>query len=260
MRRYVGSAGAAAGRTAPRCGVVERGMRPAPAGVGTDARAGRWKTSSVVRAGVLAATALVALAWVVVSSGSPTALDVWVFDLTSRWTGSAAWAVDLAAVIGALTGVVGATAVAVSATLLLAARGRWSIALFVGLSGAVGVTLVEIGKRSAGRLRPDGAEAFIDGGLDRSFPSGHSASGIYVYGALAVLLILVGARTGAALARWSGWVLMAVAVGIGLSRIVLGVHWATDVLAGWALGSAVLLLLAASTRPDDALIPIGGRG
>jgi membrane-associated phospholipid phosphatase len=239
--------------------VVERGVDPAPAGVGADARAGRWETRSLVLAGVLAAAALVGVTLVVVSSGSPTALDMWVVDLTSRWTDSAAWAVDLAALIGALTGAVGATVVAVCATLLLAARRRWSLALFVALSGAVGVALVELGKRSAGRLRPDGADDVIALGLDRSFPSGHSASGIYVYGAVAVLLILLATRSGAAFARWSGWALLAAGVGIGLSRIVLGVHWATDVLAGWALGSAVLLLVAAATRPDDA-IPVGGRG
>jgi undecaprenyl-diphosphatase len=231
-----------------------------PAVVGTDQQSGRWETRSLVRAAVAAAIALVALAWVVVASGSPTRVDVWVFDLTTRWTDSAAWAVDLAALIGDLTGEVGATVVAVTATLVLAARRRWSLALFVGLSGAVGVVLVEVGKRSAGRLRPDGAEAFIDSGLDRSFPSGHSAAGIYVFGAIAVLLVLVGQRTGAALVQRCGWVLLAFGVSIGASRIVLGVHWATDVLAGWALGSAVLLLLAAATRPDDALLPIGGRG
>jgi undecaprenyl-diphosphatase len=196
----------------------------------------------------------------VVASGSPTRLDAWLLDFTTRWTDSAAWAVDLAAVIGDLTGVVGATVVAVCATLALAARRRWPLALFVGLSGAIGVVLVEVGKRSSGRLRPDGAEAYVGGGLDRSFPSGHSAAGIYVYGALAVLLLVLGQRCGSTLARWSGWVLLAFSVSIGLSRIVLGVHWATDVLAGWALGSAVLLLVAASTRPDDALVPIGGRG
>ena len=238
--------------------VVERAMDPA--GVDADLRSGRWETRSLVRAGVAAAVLLVILAWVVVASGSPTRVDVWVFDLTSQWTDAAPWAVDLAALIGALTGEVGATVVAVSATLVLAARRRWSLALFVGLSGAVGVVLVEVGKRAAGRLRPDGAEAFIDSGLDRSFPSGHAAAGIYVYGSIAVLLILVGQRAGAALIRWSGWVLLAFGVSIGASRIVLGVHWATDVLAGWALGSAVLLLLAAATRPDDALLPIGGRG
>ena len=238
--------------------VVERDMDPA--GVDTDQRAGRWATRPLVGAGVLAAVVLVVLAWVVVAAGSPTTLDVWVFDLTSHWTDAVPMAVDLAALLGDLTGVVGASVAAVSATLVLASRRRWSIALFVGLIGAVGVVLVEVGKRSAGRLRPDGAETYVDSGLDRSFPSGHSAAGIYVYCALAVLLILVGRRTGAALARWSGWVLMAVGVGIGLSRIVLGVHWATDVLAGWALGSAVLLLVAAATRPDDAIVPIGGRG
>jgi membrane-associated phospholipid phosphatase len=64
------------------------------------------------------------------------------------------------------------------------------------------------------------------------FPSGHAQNSVVVYGYLA------------AQARRS-WVWIAaglIALGVGLSRIYLGVHFPTDVLGGWLIGVAVLLL------------------
>ena len=219
----------------------------------------RWPTRVVVAGAVVAALLVVALAWVVPADGSPTALDAWVFEVTSTWTSQAPWAVSVAAAIGVATGVVPATALATATTITMLAKRRWALAVFVGLSAAVGALLVEVGKRTSGRLRPDGAEAYVVGSLDRSFPSGHAAAGIYVYVAAAVLLILVGRLHGSTAAEWAGRLLAVGGVVIGLSRIVLGVHWATDVLAGWAVGSAVLLVMAAATRPDDAMRPASVR-
>jgi undecaprenyl-diphosphatase len=112
-------------------------------------------------------------------------------------------------------------------------------------------------------MRPPGAEAYIESGLDRSFPSGHASVGVYVYVACAVLVVLAGQRIGSVALEWSGRVLAVLGVTIGLTRIVLGVHWATDVLAGWAIGSSVLLVTASLMRPDDLVLrrslPTAGR-
>jgi undecaprenyl-diphosphatase len=114
--------------------------------------------------------------------------------------------------------------------------------------------VVEVLKRTVGRMRPPGAETYIENGLDRSFPSGHASVGVYVYVACALLVLLAGQQGGSAALQWSGRVLAVFGVTIGLTRIVLGVHWATDVLAGWAIGSAVLLAATSLVRPDDLVL------
>jgi undecaprenyl-diphosphatase len=71
-----------------------------------------------------------------------------------------------------------------------------------------------------------------------SFPSGHAMGSAAVYGALAVSV----ARS---VPRWrkpAFAIASALILLIGLSRIYLGVHWLTDVLAGWAAGLAIALI------------------
>jgi undecaprenyl-diphosphatase len=58
-------------------------------------------------------------------------------------------------------------------------------------------------------------------------------------------------------AAWAAAVLTATLVGI--SRLYLGAHWLTDVLAGWALGSAWLLLVVAVAQTLAALRPLAPR-
>lgn len=79
-----------------------------------------------------------------------------------------------------------------------------------------------------------------------SFPSGHSAGSMVVYGLLAYLAFhtLPG--------PWGG--IVAVLLGllilsIGLSRIYLGAHFASDVLGGWALGALGLFVIIYFIRP-----------
>lgn len=195
------------------------------------------------------------VAWVVVPGGAPpTPLDTWVFDITADWTAQAPWIVDVAAVIGEVTDIVPSTLVATAVVLALLAWRRWHLAMFVAVTGLTAVAIVEVLKRTVGRMRPPGAEAYIDSGLDRSFPSGHASLGIYVYVTCAVLVVLAGQRAGSVALEWSGRLLAVFAVTIGLTRIVLGVHWATDVLAGWAIGSSVLLVTVLLTRPDDLVL------
>jgi undecaprenyl-diphosphatase len=71
-----------------------------------------------------------------------------------------------------------------------------------------------------------------------AFPSGHATAGVASLGAVAVLAAerLPSQRARALL--WSTFVVLGAAVGV--SRIVLNVHFVTDVLAGWSLGLAWL--------------------
>lgn len=86
-----------------------------------------------------------------------------------------------------------------------------------------------------GRPRPDLVphEAFV---YSASFPSGHSTMSTAAFLTLAMLVAsLASNRRSKALAYGVAAVF---AVGVGFSRVYLGVHWPTDVLAGWCLGSA----------------------
>lgn len=71
-----------------------------------------------------------------------------------------------------------------------------------------------------------------------SFPSGHAAGAAELWLALALVAVRLGAP---ARWMWGGAGLMIAA--IGLSRVVLAVHWPSDVLAGWCAGIAWVLVL-----------------
>ncbi|MFD5144046.1 phosphatase PAP2 family protein [Streptomyces sp. NPDC058401] len=75
-----------------------------------------------------------------------------------------------------------------------------------------------------------------------AFPSGHTTTSALVAGLLALALCR---KTGSAGHRWIRALLGCWAVGVGLSRICLGVHWPTDVLGGWLY--ALAWLSAAAT-------------
>lgn len=93
----------------------------------------------------------------------------------------------------------------------------------------------EFAKSFYGRARPD----LVPHGMyvySASFPSGHSTMAAATYLTLAVLLAsLEPARRAKALVFCVAAILV---LSIGVSRVYLGVHWPTDVLAGWCLGSA----------------------
>ena len=63
-----------------------------------------------------------------------------------------------------------------------------------------------------------------------SFPSGHSANAVAMYGSIAREIRK----------KWMWWLAVIVPLLIGVSRFVVGVHYPTDVLAGWLVGLAAL--------------------
>jgi undecaprenyl-diphosphatase len=100
------------------------------------------------------------------------------------------------------------------------------------------------------RERPDVAWRLIERPNSPSFPSGHALSSMVVYGTLALLASRhLRSRRARALVLVVGFLLPLV---IGLSRPYLGVHYPSDVLAGWTAGLAcALLALWADQRWDD---------
>lgn len=118
-----------------------------------------------------------------------------------------------------------------------------------GLIGAavIGATSlgVELVKAFVARARPDLLEAVIvEHGF--SFPSGHATLSMVAYGVLAVLIGRSRLPRAAATTAIVGLGLLVVLIGI--SRIWLGVHFPTDVIAGWTAGWVIVLGYAAVTR------------
>ncbi|MBV9045239.1 MAG: phosphatase PAP2 family protein [Alphaproteobacteria bacterium] len=96
-----------------------------------------------------------------------------------------------------------------------------------------------------GRARPD----FIVQGVlppSHSFPSGHSAMATAAYFLLAMILASYETRRTARVFAFG--VAAFLAILIGFSRVYLGVHWPSDVLAGWTLGGIWALLGALALR------------
>ena len=88
-----------------------------------------------------------------------------------------------------------------------------------------------------------------------SFPSGHAQAAVVGY---AVLLLVVLPVLHGALRRIAVGVAVLMVLGIGLSRVALGVHYVSDVLADYALGAAWLAAMIASFnvwRRADGLPP-----
>ena len=104
-------------------------------------------------------------------------------------------------------------------------------------AGAIYVTVLnKLIKTAVQRPRPDDVVNLIsEGGF--SFPSGHSITSMFVFGLL-IFLVRSNVRNKTA-ANVLTAVLSIPMILIGLSRIYLGVHYPTDVLAGWCLGIAV---------------------
>lgn len=180
---------------------------------------------------------------VVLAGGRPTALDTHVQTFTRQWADSIGWVVTAADFVGRVTGPLLSVCYATAVFAVFAVRRSWAIALFVGVSAAGGALAVEVAKLAVGRARPPGAELYVTD-LEKSFPSGHAAAGIYLYLVLGLIAISHGRAVDGRRWQLTGLLLLVVGPMVGLSRIVLGVHWATDVAAGWAFGSAAALVSA----------------
>jgi membrane-associated phospholipid phosphatase len=172
------------------------------------------------------------------AAGSPTVtVDAWLANALHAHVFPSATAV----LVGVTT--LGSTAaltlvVAIAAAYLIRLRlGREAALLVVVLVGAQLLTWIL--KAIFERPRPSFADPVATASWF-SFPSGHALGSIAVYGALAYV---VGRRLDSTRARAgvvAGAALLVVL--IGFSRLYLGVHYLTDVLAGYSAGLALLLL------------------
>ncbi len=128
-----------------------------------------------------------------------------------------------------------AAALAGAAWLLF--RRRRGDALRLAGAIAIGLAAGQMLKDLVGRPRP-ALLPHLDHVTSASWPSGHAMNGTITWVMLALLLPPPRWRRPAVCAA------LVLATAIGLSRIALAVHWPSDVIAGWAIGGAIVLAMA----------------
>jgi undecaprenyl-diphosphatase len=129
----------------------------------------------------------------------------------------------------------------VAAWLWFSRRGRFALALLLVIM--LGRALSEVQKYWVARARPT-LEPHLVIVKTSSFPSGHATSSMIFYLTLALALAPPAWRRVAA----TGALLLSLL--IGTSRVMLGVHWPSDVIGGWSFG---LLWVLITLRPAERL-------
>lgn len=139
-------------------------------------------------------------------------------------------------------GVVLVMLVAVTSVFLWQTRHRWSV--YILLFGVFGGKLLNtILKESFNRPRPSIIE-HVDQVSSMSFPSGHAMSSIIAYGSVAYLVSRLEPTPGLRRLTWTVATLLV--LGIGISRMYLGVHYPSDIIAGFLAGLAWLMFVGSS--------------
>lgn len=134
-----------------------------------------------------------------------------------------------------------ATPIVITVLVVLLLARRPGYAGYLVACSLGGLIISETFKDLVGRGRPEWADPFfVEAG--NSFPSGHSLSGICTWAVLGIICIrVVDGRRG----HIFGWALIVFGLLMAPSRLFFGVHWTTDVLAGWAFGLGWTLLVTA---------------
>jgi undecaprenyl-diphosphatase len=116
-------------------------------------------------------------------------------------------------------------------------HGAHKLVVFLAVTAIGGGLVDTVVKVAVGRPRPVHDQPIVEA-FGQSFPSGHSMSSVVCYGALYVAFAPVLAPR---VRRWCLATVVLLVLGIGASRLVLGVHFISDVLGGYVLGAAWLL-------------------
>jgi undecaprenyl-diphosphatase len=153
----------------------------------------------------------------------------------------------IAAAVAYGFGPVGMPILALIAIALLALRRRsWTPVILVAAAGLGSLAMTIAGKDIIDRHRPPFSDAIPPFEYSPSFPSGHTLNATVIAGVVAYLILL--RRRTAAGRTLTIVAAVVIAIAVGLTRILLGAHWFTDVLAGWLLGAAWLVIVITAHR------------
>ena len=165
------------------------------------------------------------------------------------------WLQECARDVTALGGFTVLTLISLVAIAILVMKRRRLQAGIFAATVLGGQALAEAIKAIVARPRPDIVSHF-DLVYSSSFPSGHSTMAPVVYLTLAVILAAGEPRRDVRMLIFACAVMLTLAVGV--SRVYLGVHWPTDVLAGWVLGGAIALVAMTVLRLTARKLHQGG--
>jgi undecaprenyl-diphosphatase len=163
-----------------------------------------------------------------------------------------------AEVVSLVGGTAGTGGLAVASAVVLFARGHRRTAAIWVAGVAVGALTIRLVKLTVERPRPPEALRLAEE-TTASLPSGHalmSALGLTLTAA-AVIALSVGTPRARSIGATAIALAVLAALVIGASRVYLGVHWTTDVTAGWLLGVALATTCITLARVLDARARLG---
>lgn len=180
------------------------------------------------------------------STGFDRSITSWSVDHRAAWLTTVARALSTIGSQKVLLPLVAVVAI------VLVVRGARTPAGLLIVIWAGAIELYSLAKNVVDRPRPP-MHLWLTSASSSSFPSGHATQSLSTFAALALVsaaVVPVARRPGLALAA-------VVAAGVGWSRVYLGVHWATDVLAGWLAAACWVALVArvAHTRRTHEASP-----
>ena len=150
----------------------------------------------------------------------------------------------------------------VDAIIVATAVALWSIGL---RRAAVYLVVVRVAaqaistllKLAVGRRRPHFAHA-LSHASGASFPSGHATGAASTYLAIAIVVMAITSRT--AVRAITNAAAVVTCLVVAATRVLLGVHWTSDVLAGLAVGAAVACAAAMVIDPSRRRFPAAAGG
>lgn len=160
-------------------------------------------------------------------------LDEWIFQRIAVYDRAPRFWQESGRDLTALGGTTVITLMVTSVTLFLIFKRQWKSSLFVVVAVIGGLAISLLLKDFYDRDRPD-LVTHQSHVMTASFPSGHATNSAVAYLTMAILLAkLVESPRMKAYILFIGLLIPFL---VGLSRVFVGVHWPTDVFAGWLLG------------------------